>query len=127
MGNLRAVGIVFGLPAAFCAGAIALGCLAWTLKNGSAAEKLSVVLFCSLLFSPHTYWQDYSLAVVPALITSNRWVRYSILLPWYFFWPRQEMLPMIALSLLCMLIDVLRGVALRTQEGRNTPGVEALL
>ncbi|MEP6960971.1 MAG: glycosyltransferase family 87 protein [Acidobacteriota bacterium] len=87
MANFRALSVRLGLPLTVFAGMMVLASGAVTLTRGTYMERLSVLLVLSLLLSPHTYWQDYSLLSIVALGTSNRFIRYTILLPWGFFAP----------------------------------------
>jgi len=94
MGNLRAIGMNFGMPLAFGLGALTVASAALVLARGSFFERLSTVLALSLLLSPHTYWQDYSLLAILALSTRSVAIRYLLLLPWCFFTPTIDMWPM---------------------------------
>lgn len=125
MGNLRGLGLAFGTPLAIGAGLGVAACLWAVWRHGSIKEQLTVFLITSLLISPHTYKQDYAYLAIVALISLSPWVRYSILIPWYFFWPGQEMYPMLAVVLMCLAINSFRGMtstwgrSLRTVQSGN--------
>ena len=99
MGNVRALGLHFGAAAGTIAGLAALICFAVALRRGGLSEKFSAAVLVALLLSPHTYWQDYSLLAVVAMLAASRAARYVLLAPWPFFYPRQDMLPLIFVSL----------------------------
>ncbi len=94
MGNLRAIELNFGMPAALALGAITLIAATVVLARGQFTERLSAVLVLTLLLSPHTYWQDYSVLAILAFSTSSRFIRYTLLLPWCFFLPTFDIWPM---------------------------------
>jgi hypothetical protein len=104
MMNLRALMLQWGTPAGILAAAAAAVSFAAVLKRGSFADQCSAALLAGLLFSPHTYIQDYSLVVLPALTTPYRLARYMFLLPWPFFWPGNHLLPFTLLALLHLIL-----------------------
>jgi hypothetical protein len=60
---------------------------------------MSASLLAALLISPHTYWQDYSLAAVIALHGLSPVARVAFLLPWPYLYGRKDELPMMLISL----------------------------
>jgi hypothetical protein len=99
MGNLRALGLHFGTASAVIAAVCALVCFAVVLRRGPFPAKFSSAIWTALLFSPHTYWQDYSLAAIPALAASGPAMRLLILLPWPYFYRGADELPAVALAI----------------------------
>jgi hypothetical protein len=99
MGNIRALNIHFGPAFAAIALALTMVCLCIVLRHGSFSDKMSASLLAALLISPHTYWQDYSLAAVIALHGLSPVARVAFLLPWPYLYGRKDELPMILISL----------------------------
>jgi alpha-1,2-mannosyltransferase len=102
MGNLRALGMHFGLPMAVSVGIVAAVAGLAIIRYGSYLDRLAVLPLLALLFSPHTYWQDFSLASIFALISPDPITRYAILLPWAFFWPTFDIWPMTLALCACL-------------------------
>jgi len=102
MGNVRAIGLHWGTPAAILAALVAVVSFGLVLKRGSFTEKFAAALFVGLLLSPHTYLQDYSLLAIPALVAPHPVARYLLLLPWPYFYRSAEMLPLTVVALLCL-------------------------
>lgn len=100
MGNVRALGLQYGPAAALAAAVLTLAGFALILWRGILVEKFSAAILTALLLSPHTYWQDYSLAAIVAAVGVYRILPFFVLLPWPHFYPRKDMLPWIFLSLL---------------------------
>lgn len=101
MGNLRSLALHLGTPVAAAAGLVAIGAFGATLYRRSFLESASAALLMSLLFSPHTYAQDYSVLAVAALVAFPVVLRYAIVLPWLLFLPsnNETLSPFICLSL----------------------------
>jgi hypothetical protein len=99
MGNIRALSIHFGLVFAAIALALTIVSFYIVLRHGSFSDKISASLLAALLISPHTYWQDYSLAAVVAMLGINPAARLVLLLPWPYLYNRKDELPMIFISL----------------------------
>jgi hypothetical protein len=99
MGNIRALSISFGLVFAVIALASTIVCFYIVLRHGSFGDKMSASLIAALLVSPHTYWQDYSLVAVIAMLGVSPAARIALLLPWPYLYPRKDELPMIFISL----------------------------
>jgi hypothetical protein len=114
MGNLRAIELNFGMPAALALGAITLIAATVVLARGQFTERLSAALILTLLLSPHTYWQDYSVLAILAFSTSSRFIRYTLLLPWCFFLPTFDIWPMTIAVVGC--IAWMAGQALLERE-----------
>ena len=105
MGNVRAVGLQLGAVAGGVAALVVVASFTVILLRGCWADRISAALLAALLLSPHTYWQDYSLAALAALLSVRSWPRYILLLPWPYFYFRNDLLPFVFLSLvwLCVL------------------------
>jgi Glycosyltransferase family 87 len=99
MGNIRALSIHFGLVFAAIALALTMVSFYLALRHGSFPDKMSASLIAALLVSPHTYWQDYSLAAVIAMLGLSPVARIVFLLPWPYLYSRKDELPMIFISL----------------------------
>ncbi len=99
MGNIRGLDFHGGLTIASIALALTVLCLIVVLLRGAFYEKLSAAIFTALLLSPHTYWQDYSLAAVVAMLIPNPVARLVLLAPWPFLYRRTDELPMAFLAL----------------------------
>jgi hypothetical protein len=69
------------------------------LRHGSFSDKISASLLAALLISPHTYWQDYSLTAVIAMLGINPAARVVLLFPWPYLYSRKDELPMIFIAL----------------------------
>ncbi len=115
MGNARALGLNLGAAAGVASVAGALACLAVVLRWGSFGEKFSAAVLACLLLSPHTYWQDYSLAAIVAGLDGRRWFQYLVLLPWPYFYPRKDMLPWILIAMVYLAALAWRAARSRTQ------------
>jgi hypothetical protein len=94
MGNLRAMAIYLGTPAAVAAAVVAAAALAAILWAGSFTDRFCAVLAAALLASPHTYWQDYSVMSLVALLSPMP-VRLAVFVPWPYLYSRLDMLPAI--------------------------------
>jgi hypothetical protein len=99
MGNIRALRMHFGLVFAAIALALTIVCFYLVLRHGSFSDRVSASLIAALLVSPHTYWQDYSLAAVIAMLGVSPLARVVLLLPWPYLYPHKDELPMIFISL----------------------------
>jgi hypothetical protein len=122
MGNLRALALHLGTAAGAIATAMAVIAFGIILRAGSFRDKFSAALIVALLLSPHTYLHDYSLLALVAMLTSYPVARYLLLLPWPFFYLREDMLPWIALLLgylVFQAFDLLRRPA--RSPGPETP------
>ena len=104
MGNIRALHLHFGLPIAATDLVLTIACFCLVLRAGSFADKVSAALLTALLLSPHTYWQDYSLAAVVALLAVNPTVRIILLFPWPWLYDRKDELPIILISVSYMIL-----------------------
>ncbi len=113
MGNIRALELHFGMPVALAAGALTIAAGVVVMVRGNYLDRLSVSILLSLLLSPHTYWQDYSLASILALSAPDPLTRYMLLLPWCYFWPTLDMWPMVFVSLGCLLLMAARTLRAR--------------
>jgi hypothetical protein len=100
MGNLRSIGLNLGIPAMIGIAALATAAFALTLYRRPFLEGACVALLMGLLFSPHTYTQDYSVLAVVAVSVCPVALRYAVLVPWLYF--VSENLALIALNLACM-------------------------
>ena len=103
MGNIRALNIHFGLIFASIALALTIVCFCIVLHRGSFSDKISASLLAALLISPHTYWQDYSLTAVIAMLGSSPAARVVLLFPWPYLYNRKDELPMIFIALLYLI------------------------
>ncbi len=99
MGNVRALGLQWGATAGVAAALLAVACFGIVLLKGSWHARTAAALFTALLLSPHTYWQDYSLAALAALLLGHSVGLYLLLLPWPYFYPRGDMVPWTLLAL----------------------------
>jgi len=99
MGNIRALNIHFGLLCAIIALALTIVCLYIVVRQGFIPDAVSASLLAALLISPHTYWQDYSLAAVIAMLGTSPAALVAFLLPWPYLYNRKDELPMILISL----------------------------
>lgn len=116
MGNVRALGLLWGpIPGIVAALAVVLS-FAFILMRGSFNEKLSAALLVALLLSPHTYLQDYSLLAIVALSSLSGIARYAALTPWPYFYQPRDQLPLIVLAIGCLLI-LAAGAAVRCRAG----------
>jgi hypothetical protein len=103
MGNIRALNIHFGLVFAGIALAVTIVCFFIVLRHGSFSDKISASILAALLISPHTYWQDYSLTAVIAMLGISPAARVVLLLPWPYLYNRKDELPMIFIALLYLV------------------------
>ena len=99
MGNIRALNIHFGPVFASIALALTIVCFYMALRHGSFSDKISASLLAALLISPHTYWQDYSLTAVIAMLEISPAARVVLLFPWPYLYNRKDELPMIFIAL----------------------------
>jgi len=104
------------MPVALAAGALTIAAGVVVMVRGNYLDRLSVSILLSLLLSPHTYWQDYSLASILALSAPDPLTRYMLLLPWCYFWPTLDMWPMVFVSLGCLLLMAARTLRARKPE-----------
>jgi Glycosyltransferase family 87 len=102
MGNIRALGIHFGAPAAIATAIVTVAAGVVVLARGNYNDKLSAIVLLTLLLSPHAYSQDYSLTALVALATGSTFTRYIILLPWFFFWPGGDLVPLVVSTIACL-------------------------
>jgi len=102
MGNIRALGMHFGAPAAIATAIVTVAAGVSILARGSYSDRLSAIVVLALLLSPHTYSQDYSLTSLVALATGSTFARYAILLPWFFFWPERDLVPVVVTTVACL-------------------------
>jgi hypothetical protein len=119
MGNIRALSIHFGPVFGAIALALTIVCFYVVLRYGSFPDRISSSLIAALLVSPHTYWQDYSLAAIIAMLGISPAARVVLLLPWPYFYSRKDELPMILISLAYLIA---LGVK---QAFRPAPGLAA--
>ena len=99
MGNLRAVFLHGGSIIGGTALTLSLGCFVAVLRFGDLKDKLSAAILTGLLLSPHTYWQDYSLWALVAMLAPQPYARFALLLPWLWVYPRKDELAAIVVSL----------------------------
>jgi hypothetical protein len=99
MGNLRALFLYGGPIIGGVAFTLSLGCFVAVLRFGDLKDKLSAGILTGLLFSPHTYWQDYSLWSLVAMLAPQPYARFALLLPWLWIYPRKDELAGILVSL----------------------------
>jgi hypothetical protein len=104
MGNIRALSIHFGLVFASIALALTIVCFYIVLRHGSFPDRISVSLLAALLISPHTYWQDYSLTAVIAMLGVSPAARVVLLFPWPYLYNRKDELPMIFIALSYLIV-----------------------
>lgn len=116
MGNIRALNIYCGPWVAAIAIALTIICFYTVLRHGAFSEKVSAAILTALLVSPHTYWQDYSLVAIVAMLTENVVVRILLLLPWPFLYSGRDELPMIFIALACMAALGARNAHLRARS-----------
>jgi len=123
MPNLRAIGLHLGMPAMIGATIVTLLACGVILYRRSFIESAAAALLMSLLVSPHTYPQDYSLVAVAALATFPVPLRYVVLLPWVFFWPGSNdnsFSAFICMNLFCLLgLAATPSIARRIQSSRT--------
>jgi hypothetical protein len=108
MGNVRALGLQFGLIAGLAAAGGTLVCLLIVLKGNSLVDQFTAAILIGLLLSPHTYRQDYALMAIVALVPIHPLARYVLLIPWPYFL-KDDMVAFILVALAC-----LAGLAWRT-------------
>jgi hypothetical protein len=127
MGNIRALSMHFGMVCAVIALLLTILCLYLALRHGSFADKISAALFAALLISPHTYWQDYSLAAVVAVLAITPWASVVLLTPWPYLYSGKDELPMILISLAYLTFlgmkQVVRRPAVRGKRYATRGGV----
>ena len=118
MGNIRALSIHFGPVAAALALLLIVACSYVVACHGSFADKVAAALLAALLVSPHTYWQDYSLTAVIAMLGTSPVAGMVFLLPWPYFYSPKDELPMIFISLsyfACIAVKLVLRRRLSTQ------------
>jgi hypothetical protein len=125
MGNLRALSLHFGFAAAALAALVALTCFGIVLRKASLAEKFSAAILVGLLVSPHTYRYDFSMLAIVSLLATHPAVRYVVLLPWLNLFPVLELLPMIFLTLGCLIAIAVLSMRPRWTGRRATAALEA--
>ena len=103
MGNFRALYLHFGFTAAAVAALAALACFGIVLRSAPMAQQFSAAILVGLLASPHTYRYDFSMLAIVSMLAPHPAVRYVVLLPWLNLFPVVELLPMIFLSLGCLI------------------------
>ena len=116
MGNIRAVALHFGTPAGVIAAVAVVLCLGIALWKGTWYGKVTSTSLAPLLLSPHTYWQDYSLIALPIAMTSNPAAQLLLLVPWQFFYPGIDELPMV---FICLSWLVIVAVAAATRQAQK--------
>ncbi len=109
MGNIRALALHFGFASGLAAGAVAAGCFLFVLRQGRLRQSFAAAILAALLLGPHTYLQDYSLLAVVALSAFDRWVQYALLLPWPYFYRREDMLPLTLVALAGLIVLAARA------------------
>lgn len=119
MGNLRALSLHFGFAAAAVATLLALACFGIVLRNASLAPQFSAAILVGLLVSPHTYRYDFSMLAIVSLLATHPAVRYVVLLPWLNLFPVLELLPMVFLSLGCLI--AIAALSIRSGGTRKRP------
>lgn len=114
MGNVRALGLRFGVPAGALLAVVVLISFGLILgKSESLSGRFAAAILAGLLLSPHTYWQDYSLAAIVALVTRYPPIRYALLIPWPYFYPSLDVLPFTMVSLAAISISAVGDVLKR--------------
>jgi hypothetical protein len=99
MGNLRALALHFGPAIGFAAAIVVAVALAAALWKGDLYRRVTCAVLAPILLAPHSYWQDYALAAIPAVMTPGLAWRLLLLAPWQFFYTPLDELPMVAVSL----------------------------
>jgi hypothetical protein len=121
MSNLRAVGIHLG-PAGLVPAALAVAAsLLVILRRGGFDEQFAGALFGSLLLSPHTYIQDYSVVAIAAALIPSTPLRYLVLLPWTYLGSSTNSLPLALMAILYLAFLSLRLLSARSIRGGLEP------
>jgi hypothetical protein len=113
MGNVRALGLQWGTAAGVAAALLVVVCFGIVIRKGSWHARTAAALFTALLLSPHTYCQDYSLAALAALLLGHPTGLYLLLLPWPYFYQRDDMVPWVLLALGFLVTVAARPFAAR--------------
>lgn len=116
MGNIRAVSMHFGMAFAVIALLLAILCVYLALRHGSFSDKISAAILGALLISPHTYWQDYSLTAVVALLAANPAASLVFLAPWPYLYNRKDELPIILIALAYLTVIGLKQAVRRSPD-----------
>jgi hypothetical protein len=122
MCNLRAVYLRAGFAGLVPAVLLLAASLYVIFRRGGFHAQFTGAIFGALLLSPHTYWQDYSLAAIVAGLDGRRWFQYLVLLPWPYFYPRKDMLPWILIAMV-----YLAALAWRAGRSRTQPALAGTL
>ena len=108
------IGLRFGVPAGALLAVVVLISFGLILgKSESLSGRFAAAILAGLLLSPHTYWQDYSLAAIVALVTRYPPIRYALLIPWPYFYPSLDVLPFTMVSLAAISISAVGDVLKR--------------
>jgi hypothetical protein len=126
MANVRAVALHIGPGAAWAAAFLVLACFGAVLYRGSFEQKFGAAIITSLLLNPHTYVHDLSLLAVAAAIAGPAAAQFLILLPWPYFYPREDSLGWIAAGMAVLGISAWRPAwkprtAVDARRGRLAP------
>ena len=108
MSNLRAVGIHWGPAGLVPAAVVVVASLLVIFRRGGFQEQFAGALFGSLLLSPHTYIQDYSVVAVAAALIPSTPLRYLVLLPWTYLGSNTNSLPLAFMAILYLAFLSLR-------------------
>ncbi len=120
MGNIRALALHFGFATGLAAGAVTAGCFLFILRQGRLRQSFAAAILAALVLGPHTYLQDYSLLAVAALGAFDRWTQYALLLPWPYFYRREDMLPLTLAALAGLIILAARAAAAPVPDAAQT-------
>jgi hypothetical protein len=101
-------------------------CFYLVLRHGSFSDKMSASLIAALLVSPHTYWQDYSLAAVIAMLGVSPVARVVLLLPWPYLYPHKDELPMILISLAYLIALGVKQAFRPAPDLATRPGIRGI-
>jgi hypothetical protein len=126
MGNLRALARHFGPGLAVLAGGLTVICLGLVLRRGSLNQKLSAAVLAAMILSPHTYAYDFSLGAVVALLSGHPAVRYAVLLPWPYFYPRTDLLPWVTGMVAYLVVLAARPAAPLDEQSKAALGPESV-
>jgi hypothetical protein len=121
MGNLRALYLRFGLAAVVPAVLFFAASLYVVSRWGQFRELLAAALLASLVFSPHTYAQDYSQAALAAALIPFAPLRWVVFAPWRYLYHNADALPMLLMALAFMGILAGRLCWTRLANRRRRP------
>jgi hypothetical protein len=103
MGNVRALGIHFGMLAAISAAVLTVASFVFVLIQGSFEEKIASSLIAAALLGPHVYLHDYSLVAIAGLLALRPAAFYLLFLPWLYFYPSIDIVPLALAAMGCLL------------------------